>query len=165
MPLRRSYVTLGCLAGLVLIGACGDLVGGPVSNPTVDRDDPCPDFYEDVADGMDAEDLSARYGVDADASVPGLGEISGVGCMSGSDTGIEAIVVHRRVDEDVYSDYIIADGGAALDWADWFATTQPDTEMRPIEPGWTSEPPGLSDGIPDQPVWEHLPDVLKKLER
>lgn len=131
----------------------------------MDGDDPCPHFYEDVANGMEAEDLASKYGVDADAAVPGLGEISGVGCMSGSGTGIEAIVVHRRFGDDVYSDYIIAEGGAAMDWADWFAATQPDMTMRPIEDGWTSEPPGLSSGIPHQPVWERLPDVLQELER
>ena len=131
----------------------------------MDGEDPCAGFYEDVTNGMDAEDLSARYGVDADASIPGSGEITGVSCMSGSETGIEAIVVHRRVDEDVYSDYIIADGGSGIDWVDWFAATQPDVKMRPIEHGWTSEPPGLSNGIPNQPVWERLPAVLKELDQ
>ena len=85
--------------------------------------------------------------------------------MAGSDTGLEAIVVHRRAGDSVYSDYIIADGGAAYDWVEWFSVTQPDVEMRRIEHGWTSEPLGLSDGYPDQPVWERLPDVLEAVER
>lgn len=172
-----SYVAAGCLAGLVLIvggravaGLGGEaLHAGPhPSGEPVERmewDDPCADFLKDIENGMDGEDLSARYGLAEAAAVPGLGEIRGFGCMAGSDTGLEAIVVYRNAGDNLYSDYIIADGGPALDWVDWFTATQPDLEMRPIEHGWTSEPPGLSDGLPDQPVWGQLPEVLEELER
>ena len=84
-----------------------------------------------------------------------------MGCMAGSDTGLEAIVVHRGDGDSVYSDYIIADGGAAFDWVEWFAVTQPNMVMRPIKHGWTSEPLGLSEGLPDHPVWERLPDAIR----
>ncbi len=108
------YVTLGCLAGFVLIvagQAVADmghthpeevglesgppLVEDPLSVEKVEWDNPCGHFYKDVENEISAEGLSARCRLPADLTVSGLGEIEAMGCMAGSDTGLEAIVVHR----------------------------------------------------------------------
>jgi len=177
------YFVLGGLAGLLVVAAgravadirAADrayededgpaLVEDPLSIERVEWDDPCGQLYKDIENQVDPEDITDRYGVPANLTVPGAGEIAGLSCMAGSDTGLEAVVVHRRDGDVVYSDYIIADGGAAIDWPEWFAVTQPDTEIRPINHGWTTEPPGVSDGLPNQPVWEPLADVLREVER
>lgn len=176
---RRSvwYLALGGLAVLALIvaGLVLEDVGEGILESGVpfadglesigEWDNPCARFYEDVESEVGAEVLSARYGLPANLTVSGLGEIGGAGCMSGSDTGVEAVIVYRRVGDEVYSDYIIAHGGRSMDWEDWFAVTQPDVSIRPIEHGWTTEPAGLADGLPDQPVWEQLADAIREVGR
>jgi hypothetical protein len=126
-------------------------------------DNPCSHLLDDLRSGIDAEEIAARYGLDADATVPDLGTIVGLSCMAGSDTGLEAVSVNRRVGDDVYEYYIIADGGAATDWDEYFTLDVPGVErpeMRPTEYGWTSEPPGLSSGLQDQPAWQSVADVI-----
>lgn len=137
----------------------------PLAVPMMEWENPCGLLGRDLLKGVGVEELSARYGLPADATVPGLGTIVGYTCMSGSDTGVEAIGVLRRVGDAVYEDYIMADGAAGTDWQEWFASTQPDLEVHRTEFGWTTEPPGPPDGTPDRPVWELLPDVISKLQR
>jgi hypothetical protein len=81
--------------------------------------------------------------------------------MAGSETSLQTIVVHRRVGDKVYSDYIVADGGSTMDWTEWFEVTQPETEIRPFDYGWTTETEGLSDGLPAQPVWANLAEGIE----
>lgn len=152
---------------VALLAACGsgnvgaDPGTGP-SEVTLDNPDgpiphewanPCKDFFTDLMSDGDAATVASRHGLDSDTAVPGSGEVAGYGCMAGSGSGLEAIVVHRRVGDETYSDYIIAEGGSTMDWAEWFEVTQPGTEIRPFEYGWTTEPPGVSEGLPTRAVW------------
>jgi len=138
------------------------LVHDPLSIERVEWDNPYERLYTDITNEVSPDELARRYGVTADAMVPGAGEVVGIGCMAGSDTGVEAVVVYRRDGNVPYTDYIIAEGGAAFDWPEWFAATQPDTPMRPSINGWTSEPLGASDGRKDQPVWGPLAGILQE---
>lgn len=105
--------------------------------------------------------VASRHGLDSDTTVPGSGEIAGYGCMAGSDSGLEAIVVLRRVGDETHSDYIIVEAGSTMDWAESFEVTQPGTEIRPFEYGWTTEPAGVSEGLPTRPV---LPILAEGIE-
>lgn len=139
----------------------GTTLGSPDDPISHDWANPCKDFLADITSSIDAATAAARHGLDAETTVPGSGEITGHGCMAGSNTGVEAIIVHRRVGGEVYSDYIVASGGSTMDWAEWFEVTQPATEIRPFDYGWTSEPEGLSEGLPSQPVWASLAEGIE----
>jgi len=152
-------------------GSVGADPGTSPSETTLDSPDdpislqdlvkPCNDFVADITSDIDAATAAARYGLDAEATVPGSGEMTGYGCMAGTDTGVEAIIVHRRVGDEVYSDYIVASGGSTIDWADWLEVTQPETEFKPFDYGWTSEPEGLSEGLPARPAWASLAEGIE----
>ena len=163
------------LLTVALLAACGS--GGVGADPgtspsdvTLDSPDgpispdlvkPCRDFFVDLTSDVDAATAAARHGLDPETTVAGSGEIVGYGCMDGSDTGLLTIVVHRRVGDEVYSDYIVADGGSTMDWAEWFEVTQPERKVRPFDYGWTTEPEGLSEGLPAQPVWAILAEGIE----
>ena len=137
-----------------------DSPDGPIQH---DWDNPCKDFHTDITSSIDAATAAAHHGLDPETILPGSGEIAGYGCMAGSDTGLQAIIVHRRVGDESHSDYIVADGGSTIDWEEWFEVTQPETEIRPFEYGWTTEPAGVSEGLPAQPVWASLAEVIESL--
>src|SRR5665811_32352 len=94
--------------------ACVGVLSACTSVPTqqMEWDNPCTSFHEDIVSGVDPEVLHARYGLNPNASVSGLGNVVGYDCMAGSDSGLEALTVRRRAGQDVYLDYIIAEGGA-----------------------------------------------------
>lgn len=134
---------------------------GPDDSISQDLVKPCKDFVTAITSDLDAATAAVRHGLDAEATVLGSGEITGYGCMAGTDTGVQAIIVHRRIGDEAYSDYIVASGEPTIDWADWFEVTQPETEIRPFVYGWTTEPEGLSEGLPAQPVWAVLAEGIE----